>query len=90
MKWLESPVAEISLPKNKDQLKIAPLKKNDHIDLSDNSRTILEKRYIRKNKDGTPSETVEGLFDRIASAVAKADEGYKDVGTTTVEFCQFM
>jgi len=90
MKWLESPVAEISLPKNKDQLKIAPLKKNDHIDLSDNSRTILEKRYIRKNKDGTPSETVEGLFDRIASAVAKADEGYKDVGTTTVEFYNML
>ena len=41
--------------------------------LSDNARVILTKRYLRKGEDGNPIETPEGLFLRIAGAIAQAE-----------------
>ena len=43
-------------------------------ELSDNARVILEKRYLRKDDAGNPIETPEGLFHRVSSAVAAAEE----------------
>ena len=41
--------------------------------LSDNAKTILEKRYLRKNDDGTFAEDAEGLFRRVSGAIAAAE-----------------
>lgn len=41
------------------------------IDLSENARTVLEKRYLRKGPDGKPVETIEEMFWRVAWHVAE-------------------
>lgn len=66
------------------------LEKNKKIVLDDNSRTILEKRYLRKGSDGKPSETVEEMFERIAKCVAEPDASYRDVKTTEIEFYNLL
>ena len=38
--------------------------------LSPNSRTVLERRYLRKGSDGSPIETVDEMFYRVASHIA--------------------
>lgn len=50
--------------------------KNLNIPLSENSRKILEKRYLRRDQRGLPAETIEGMFDRIAECVAEPDKAY--------------
>ena len=41
-------------------------------DISANALKVLEKRYLEKDKDGNCIEDVEGLFQRVAAAVAAA------------------
>jgi ribonucleoside-diphosphate reductase alpha chain len=43
------------------------------INLTDNARTVLEKRYLRRGPDGKPAETVEQMFWRVAHHVALAE-----------------
>jgi ribonucleoside-diphosphate reductase alpha chain len=45
----------------------------DSVDLSDNARTVLSKRYLRRSPDGEPAETVEEMFWRVAWHVAAAE-----------------
>ena len=50
-------------------------KPNGRVELSDNARVIMERRYLRSDEDGV-LETPEDLFHRVASAVAQGeDEG---------------
>ena len=42
--------------------------------LSENARVILEKRYLIKDEHGRPKETPEGLFRRVARAIAQGEE----------------
>ncbi len=44
--------------------------------LSKNARTVLEKRYLVKDKSGKPVETPEAMFWRVATVVAEADRRY--------------
>src|SRR5688572_26704138 len=44
--------------------------------LSQNARTVLEKRYLVKDETGKPVETSEQLFWRVATVVAEADRRY--------------
>lgn len=83
MNWLEP-------AKKESNLKNIYPEKNKHIELSENSEKILEKRYLRKGKDGNPAETIEGMFQRIADAIAKPDEGYRDTKLTSVEFYNLL
>ncbi|HET9012084.1 MAG TPA: vitamin B12-dependent ribonucleotide reductase, partial [Gemmatimonadaceae bacterium] len=46
------------------------------VTLSSNARTVLEKRYLVKDKTGKPTETPESLFWRVATVVAEADGRY--------------
>ncbi len=41
--------------------------------LTDNARTVLEKRYLRRGPDGQPAETIEAMFWRVAHHVALAE-----------------
>ncbi len=43
------------------------------VDLSDNARTVLSKRYLRRSPEGNPAETVEEMFWRVAWHVAAAE-----------------
>jgi ribonucleoside-diphosphate reductase alpha chain len=55
------------------------------IGLSDNSRQVLHKRYLRRGLDGRPAETIEGMFRRVAHAVAEPDGSYGYDAATTEE-----
>lgn len=48
--------------------------KNRHIPLTDNARTVLERRYLRRGEDGKPVETVQEMFWRVAYHIALAEE----------------
>lgn len=55
--------------------------------ISANSRQVLHKRYLRKGLDGQPVENIEGMFRRVASAVAEPDAAHDyDVATTEESF----
>ena len=47
-----------------------------------NALTVLEKRYLVKDENGKNIETVEGMFERVAGAVAQADLHYNSQGDT--------
>ena len=62
-----------------------------NIELSDNSREVLARRYLRKGKDGKPVETVEGMFWRVAYHVAEVEKTWNEnVDSRSVEFYQMM
>ena len=46
------------------------------VSLTQNARTVLEKRYLVKDASGKPVETPEELFWRVATVVAEADRRY--------------
>lgn len=55
------------------------------IALSENSKQVLRKRYLRRGLDGNPSESIEGMFRRVARAVAEPDAAYGYAVETTEE-----
>jgi ribonucleotide reductase alpha subunit len=46
------------------------------VNINENALRVLEKRYLRKDADGKPVETVEEMFWRVASNIAEADRFY--------------
>ncbi len=56
------------------------------VTLSANARTVLEKRYLVKDKSGKPVEQPEEMFWRVARVVAEADRRYgaSDGGVNTL------
>src|SRR3989337_1324501 len=64
------------------------------INLTQNASKVLEKRYLKKNEVGKVVETPEGLFRRVAKAVALADLHYgkseDDVQRIEEEFYEMM
>ena len=55
------------------------------VQLSDNSRQVLIKRYVRRNREGKPAESVEGMFWRVAYHVAKVESTWNGSGTDRAE-----
>jgi ribonucleoside-diphosphate reductase alpha chain len=63
------------------------------IEISENALHVLEKRYLRKDKQGNVIETPEEMFRRVARAIAAAELIYDpeaDVGSREEEFFQLM
>jgi ribonucleoside-diphosphate reductase alpha chain len=61
--------------------------------LTPHSRTVLEKRYLRKNEKGEPMETPEEMFYRVAHFIAQADLKYDpnaDINKVVTEFYTVM
>jgi ribonucleoside-diphosphate reductase alpha chain len=57
------------------------------VELTDNARQVLIRRYVRRGDDGQPVETVEEMFWRVAYHIAKAEDVYGgDVLTRAREF----
>ncbi len=47
------------------------------MNINENARVVLEKRYLEKNEKCEPVETVDGMFLRVASAIAASDRLYE-------------
>ncbi len=61
------------------------------IHLTDNARIVLMKRYVRRGPDGKPGESVEGMFRRVARAVAEPDRVHGvDVDATEQAFYRLL
>lgn len=59
--------------------------------LSENSRAVLERRYLRRGADGKPVETIEEMFDRVARHIAQVEgEWPEDVAAVTDEFYELL
>lgn len=46
------------------------------IELTENAKRVLEKRYLKKDKNGTIAETVEDMFQRVARTIALAEKKF--------------
>ncbi len=44
------------------------------VDLTENARQVLTRRYVRRGDDGHPAETIEEMFWRVAYHVARVEE----------------
>jgi len=64
------------------------------LNLSENSRKVLEKRYLKKDHNGKIVETAEEMFGRVAKAISSADKKYnytpKQIYKTEEDFYQIM
>lgn len=50
------------------------------VEISENARVVLEKRYLRKDDAGNIIESPDGMFSRVAKAIAQPENSY---GTKT-------
>ncbi len=46
------------------------------VELTDNARQVLVRRYVRRGQDGKPAESVDEMFWRVAYHVAKVEESW--------------
>ena len=53
--------------------------KNDLV-LTDNARTVLARRYLKKDGEGRVIESPQAMFCRVARHIARAEENYSDGG----------
>lgn len=60
------------------------MEENGNLHLSQNTRTVLARRYLKKGADGALQETPEELFMRVASCIAEA-EGMHEEGLAPSE-----
>jgi len=64
------------------------------LNLSENCLKVLEKRYLKRNEDGTVIETAVDMFTRVARTIAEADRAYgksdAEVERTATEFYRIM
>jgi ribonucleoside-diphosphate reductase alpha chain len=62
------------------------------MELSENAQTILNRRYLRRDELGRPTETPESMFYRVARAVAEAETQYgkSSVDEVTERFQSLM
>ena len=63
------------------------------LQLAKHAKTVLEKRYLRKNEKGEPVETPEEMLFRVAHHIAQADLNYeqgKDLNGVITEFYNMM
>ncbi len=67
---------------------------NERISLSNNALRVLEKRYLKKDKEGKIIETPEKMFRRVATNVAAIDKMYgkdsQQVKQSEDDFYQIM
>lgn len=66
----------------------------EKLSLSNNAIKVLEKRYLKRDAQGNPTERPEDLFLRVASTLAEADKKFgatqEEVQKTTKEFYKFI
>ena len=61
------------------------------VDLTDNARQVLLRRYVRRGDDGQPVETVEEMFWRVSYHVAKIEQSWEsDIIGRAREFYELL
>ncbi len=64
------------------------------LDLTQNAIKVLEKRYLKRDKDGTVVETPHDLFERVAKTIAQADKSFgasdDEINSTKEKFYNFI
>lgn len=61
------------------------------VELTDNARQVLIRRYVRRNREGNPAESVEEMFWRVAYHVARVETTWKENELDrTVEFYKLL
>jgi len=64
------------------------------VELTGNCMKVLERRYLKKDKNGKVIETPEELFWRVAEVISSADKDYgateSEIQKTTEEFYEMM
>jgi ribonucleoside-diphosphate reductase alpha chain len=90
---LNETLEQYGLPK----ISRVPLDKNlfirNGLKLSDNAKTVLERRYLRKDAEGRPVETAAQMFRRVARHIAQAEKNYDseaDLPAVEEEFYDLM
>ena len=63
----------------KDKVQCPPYVDSAAINLSENALKVLYRRYIRKDEDGNPTETIGGMFYRVARHVAGVEVGSSSI-----------
>ena len=66
----------------------------EKLNLSENALKVLEKRYLKRDKEGNPVETPSTMFYRVASAIADGDRKFggtdEEVKKLTEKFYDFI
>ncbi len=85
-------VTKTAAQSKKSLLPTPPLpKKLPKIDLTENARQVLMRRYVRRGDDGQPVETVEEMFWRVAYHIAKVEQTWGgDVMERATEFYHLL
>jgi len=61
------------------------------VDLTENARQVLIRRYVRRAKNGEPAESVEGMFWRVAYHVAVSERLWNgDVMERAAQFYELL
>jgi len=95
---IQATVREILAEKIQPKKEIAmPVKTKDRIttatNLTENALRVLERRYLKKDKQGQVIETAEEMFHRVAQTIASAELIYDpkaDAKVREAEFYQLM
>lgn len=58
--------------------------------ITKNAELVLSRRYLIKDESGQPVETVEGLFRRVANAIAEADAHFDSKADTAAAADEFF
>ncbi len=68
--------------------------KKEKVSMTVNSIKVLERRYLKKDKNGKVEETPEQLFWRVAEVISSADKNYgateSEIKKATEEFYEMM
>jgi len=85
-------VTKATAPSKTTLLPTPPMpKKLPKIELTENARQVLMRRYVRRGDKGQPVETVEEMFWRVAYHIAKVEETWGgDVMDRAVEFYHLL
>lgn len=61
------------------------------VELTENAKTVLQKRYLRRGSDGEPIESIEEMFWRVAYHVALPDQEWAaDVKPVALSFYKLL
>jgi ribonucleoside-diphosphate reductase alpha chain len=61
------------------------------VDLTENARQVLVRRYVRRGDDGKPAESVEEMFWRVAYHIANVEEAWQsDINSRAREYYHLL